>query len=62
VSRARQRALTTALWIGAAYYLTHPPTIGPPIRHYGRRLTPFVLIALGVLVLYEAGTWQLLRP
>jgi cadmium resistance protein CadD (predicted permease) len=54
-------ALMTAVWLGAAYYLTHHPTLGAPIRRYGRRLVPFVLIALGVLILHEAGTWQLLR-
>jgi cadmium resistance protein CadD (predicted permease) len=55
-------ALMTALWIGAAHYLTQHRTIGAPIRRYGRRVVPFVLIALGVLILSEAGTLQLLHP
>jgi cadmium resistance protein CadD (predicted permease) len=54
-------ALMTALWIAAAYYLTRHRTLGAPIRRYGHRLMPFVLIALGVLILYEAGSHQLLR-
>ena len=53
-------ALMTALWIGAAYYLTRHRTLGAPIRRYGHRLVPFVLIALGVLILYEAGSFRLL--
>jgi len=52
--------LMTALWIGAAYYLIQHRTLGPPIRRYGHRLVPLVLIALGVLILYEAGSFQLL--
>ena len=31
------------------------------IRRYGHRLVPFVLIALGALILYEAGSFRLLR-
>lgn len=53
--------LMTALWIAAAHYLTHHPTLGAPIRRYGHRLVPFVLIALGALILYEAGSFRLLR-
>lgn len=50
----------TAAWLAAAYHLTNHPTIGAPIRRYGRRVVPFVLVALGVLILYEAQTIQLL--
>jgi len=53
-------AAMTATWLAAAYYLTNHPTIGAPIRRYGRRVVPFVLVALGVLILYEAQTIQLL--
>jgi cadmium resistance protein CadD (predicted permease) len=54
-------AIMTLLWLGAAHWLTHHRTIGAPIRRYGHRVVPFVLIALGVLILYEAGTFELLR-
>jgi cadmium resistance protein CadD (predicted permease) len=54
-------SLMTAVWIGAAHYLTHQRTLGAPIRRYGHRLVPFVLIALGALILHEAGTVELLR-
>jgi cadmium resistance transport/sequestration family protein len=52
-------ALMTALWLGAAHYLVNHPRIGAPIRRYGHRVVPFVLVALGILILYEAGTVQL---
>ena len=53
-------AAMTAAWLGAASFLTHHPTIGAPIRRYGHRVVPFVLVALGMLILYEAKTLQLL--
>lgn len=34
--------------------------IGLPIRRYGHRLAPVVLIGLGVLILYQAGSFGLL--
>jgi len=54
-------AVMTLAWLGAAYWLTHHRLIGAPIRRYAYRLVPFVLIALGVLILHEAGTLGLLR-
>jgi cadmium resistance protein CadD (predicted permease) len=49
------------VWLGIANWLTSRRTIGAPIRRYGHRLVPFVLIALGLLILYEARTFELLR-
>ena len=40
-------AAMTFAWVGAAFWLTHHPTLGAPIRRYGRRVVPFVLVALG---------------
>jgi cadmium resistance protein CadD (predicted permease) len=51
----------TLVWLGVAHWLTHHRTIGAPIRRYGHRVVPFVLTALGVLILYEAGSIELLR-
>jgi cadmium resistance transport/sequestration family protein len=51
--------LMTALWLGAAHFLVNHPTIGRPIRRYGHRAVPLVLVALGILILYEAGTVRL---
>ncbi|NTG50197.1 quaternary ammonium transporter [Agrobacterium rhizogenes] len=50
----------TALWLSAAHFLINHPRIGAPIRRYGHRVVPFVLVALGMLILYEAGTIRLL--
>jgi cadmium resistance protein CadD (predicted permease) len=54
-------ALMTLVWLWAARWLTHHRTLGAPIRHYRHRVVPFVLIALGILILDEAGTFELLR-
>jgi cadmium resistance protein CadD (predicted permease) len=51
----------TLVWLVVAHGLTNHRTLGAPIRRYGRRVVPFVLIALGVLILFEAGTFELLR-
>jgi cadmium resistance protein CadD (predicted permease) len=48
-------AMMTTLWIIAARWLVNHPALGAPIRRYGHRGLPFVLIALGLLILYEAG-------
>lgn len=49
-------AVLTAVWLGAAHSLVNHPKLGAPIRRHGHRVVPFVLIALGILILYEAGT------
>lgn len=54
-------AIMTMMWIMAAYWLTNHRSIGAPIRKYGYKVVPFVLIALGFLILYEARSFELLR-
>jgi cadmium resistance protein CadD (predicted permease) len=54
-------ALMTPVWLVVAHWLTNHRTIGAPIRSYGGRVVPFVLIALGFVILYEAGTFGLLK-
>jgi cadmium resistance protein CadD (predicted permease) len=54
-------AIMTLLWLGAAHWLTHHRTLGAPIRRYGHRVVPFVLIALGALILWQGGTLELLH-
>ena len=54
-------AAMTFAWVGAAVWLTRHRTLGVPIRRYGRRVVPFVLVALGFYILAEAGTFTLLR-
>jgi len=48
-------AAMTALWCAAAHFLVRHPTLGAPIRHWGRRVLPFVLVALGVYILGKGG-------
>ncbi len=54
-------AVLVALWIGAAWWLTRHPKVGPPIRRWGEKAVPFVLIAIGVLVIMEARSYELLQ-
>lgn len=53
-------AIMTAAWVLAAHWLVNHPALGAPIRRYGHIVTPFVLIGIGVLVLYEAGSFALI--
>jgi cadmium resistance protein CadD (predicted permease) len=50
----------TALWCFAAHAIVNHPKLGSPIRRYGHRATPVVLVGLGVLILYQAGSFGLL--
>jgi cadmium resistance transport/sequestration family protein len=54
-------ALLTALWCAFAYWLVNHPTIGAVIKRYGHRGLPFVLIVLGIVIIVEAGTVQLIH-
>ena len=53
-------AVLTALWCLLGHWLVHHPALGAPIRRYGHRTAPFILIGLGILILYEAGTLNLI--
>lgn len=46
------------VWCFAAYKLTQIPTIAENLTRYGNHLVPFVLISLGVLILFESGTLE----
>src|SRR5262249_53338139 len=50
----------TALWLSAGYYLVNHPSLGAPIRRYQHVAVPLVLIAIGIMVLYDADTLFLL--
>jgi cadmium resistance protein CadD (predicted permease) len=52
--------LMTGLWCFFAHRIVDHPTFGMPIRRYGYRVTPLVLIGVGVLIMYEAGSFGLL--
>jgi cadmium resistance protein CadD (predicted permease) len=53
-------ALLVAVWVGFAHWLVNHPSLGAPIRRFGHMVTPFVLMAIGVTVLYEAKSFTLL--
>jgi cadmium resistance protein CadD (predicted permease) len=52
--------LLTALWCFVAHAIVNHPKLGSPIRQYGHRITPVVLVVLGILILYQAGSFGLL--
>lgn len=54
-------AILTAAWIAFSHWLVNHPALGAPIRRFSRPAMPIVLIAIGVFVLYEAGSFDLLR-
>jgi cadmium resistance protein CadD (predicted permease) len=53
-------AVLTAAWCVAARSIVTHPALRAPVERYGHRIVPFVFIALGVLILFEAGSWRLL--
>lgn len=53
-------AMMTGLWCYFAHWIVHHPTFGKPIRRYGHRVAPLVLIGIGVSILCDAGSFGLL--
>ena len=53
--------ILTGLWIVIAHRLVSHPTLGAPIRRYGHIAVPFVLVGLGIYIINDAGSLQLLR-
>jgi cadmium resistance transport/sequestration family protein len=49
------------VWCVIAYRLTRQPTIARVLSRYGHAVVPFVLIGLGLFIMYERGTFNLLR-
>ena len=47
-------ALMTGLWCLLAYYLTNHPLLRERLKRYGRILIPFVLVGIGLRVLWGA--------
>jgi cadmium resistance protein CadD (predicted permease) len=47
-------AVLVALLLLAAHWLVRHPALGAPIRRYGPALSPWVLIAIGVFVIYDS--------
>ncbi len=44
-------AVLTGLWCYAAHALVNHPALGAPVRRYGPRLVPYVLVGLGLWIL-----------
>ena len=54
-------AAMTILWLVTARWLVDHRTVGSPIRQYGHLAMPFVLLALGVWIVHQAGSLELFR-
>jgi len=54
-------AVMTAIWCLAAHWIVNHPKLGSPIRRYGHLVAPMVLIGLGFLILFQAGSVGLLH-
>lgn len=51
--------LMTILWCILAKYFTKHPLFANAIDRYGHTITPFILVLLGVYILYESNTISL---
>ncbi|MBO3459744.1 cadmium resistance transporter [Aetokthonos hydrillicola Thurmond2011] len=49
------------LWCLIAYLLARQPNIASIFNRYGKRLVPFLLIALGLFIMYERDTFSLFK-
>jgi cadmium resistance transport/sequestration family protein len=47
------------VWCAFAYLLTRQPTIAYVLSRVGKKVVPFVLIGLGLFIMYERGTFTL---
>jgi cadmium resistance protein CadD (predicted permease) len=52
-------AALTILWCLAAWWLVRLTVLGKPLRRYGHVILPFILIGLGLLILYRSGAFRL---
>jgi cadmium resistance protein CadD (predicted permease) len=46
----------TALWCMLAHWMVNHRRFGAPLRRYGHIFAPLVLIGLGIVIIYKAGT------
>ncbi|MBD2726078.1 cadmium resistance transporter [Nostoc sp. FACHB-892] len=52
--------IMVGVWCAIAYFLSRQPTIAYILSRYGQAIVPFVLIGLGLFIMYERGTFTLL--
>jgi cadmium resistance protein CadD (predicted permease) len=50
----------TGLWCAAAHFLVRQPSLGIPLRRWGHRLMPFVLVGLGAYILWNGESFTVL--
>ena len=50
----------TGIWCASAYWLTRHPAVRAHLQHWGPRVVPFFLMALGLCILIRAGSFDLL--
>jgi len=53
--------LMLGLWFAIAYLLSSHPTVAFILSRYGKHIVPFVLISLGLFIMYQRGTFSLLN-
>jgi cadmium resistance transport/sequestration family protein len=53
--------IMVGVWCAVAYLLGRQAKIAYILSRYGKKAVPFVLIALGLYIMYERGTFTLLR-
>jgi cadmium resistance protein CadD (predicted permease) len=46
----------TVLWCTLAHWMVNHRRFGAPLRRYGHIFAPLVLIGLGIVIIYKAGT------
>lgn len=54
--------LMVRVWCFIADWLAENPVTAGPLRRYGRRLMPFVLMGIGLTILIESGAVELFIP
>lgn len=54
-------AVMTGVWCFVAHALVRHRALGAPLRRWGHRLLPWVLVGIGVVILVENDTVALLR-
>lgn len=52
--------IMTALWCLIARYLSNHPALKRSFEKYGHIVTPFIFILLGIYIMYESNTFDLL--
>jgi cadmium resistance protein CadD (predicted permease) len=52
-------AIMTYVWCMAAHYLARHPVVARYLDRFGNIITPLVLFALGIFILWESGSFML---